>query len=407
MNVVIMNHVSRDLIKKFYSNTVCKNSYQVLKKSKVNYGTFQACFSKLECTNSINLRTERFYSKSSERKNDCPPFFKELLKAQPIYTSYCNLTDAEKIEVVLEQMINNALINHNKKIDSKWNLVKKWDNLKSLLTNEQFSMPDVDDVENLLYFLPRLQSPLFDYNPKNFSYANESELEWINYPPTIPTFKHNTTETDEVLDRLVIPHLTSGMLVRELGCWNGEALIKLAFKAKQKKIYLAGLEGVDVNEMSLQVGSAILKYFKIHQSIVLGRGNVLDVSSYKSNFSAKKQMILAFRLISCLDEKSISDFFSNLSKHTQKGDLACFTYPIPEGANFQNSLIYESKGKLRLDLIVGGQGGTFYNDNKIFQTYLTKQGYSSFLEKYSFEEIESRDFESEGSYRTGSLIIRK
>jgi hypothetical protein len=196
------------------------------------------------------------------------------------------------------------------------------------------------------------------------------------------------------------------MVVREMGCWNGESLIRLAFAAREKNVRLGGLVGGDINPGALHIGMALLHHLKI-QEITLGIANVTNESFLKHPFPdqqslmsrddiSKKftfnqqQLILAFRLLPVLNEKEIHLLFLNLQRNTKLNDVFCFSYALPEGGHYEKVIKHIDGGRLRKQEHAMAGDVTVYLDKEIFQTYLSEKSFKKKLQMFQFKQIESR-----------------
>jgi len=198
-------------------------------------------------------------------------------------------------------------------------------------------------------------------------------------------------ESIVAIEEFILPMLKDGTIVREIGCWNGEALIRLAFAASERNISLAALSGVDLNRPALQLGTTFLHYLKV-EDIILGVGNAVNKDIFTKTLSSRQQMILAFRLIPALDEETIDLFFSNLQSNTKPGDLACFSYALPLGDRYEEALKQvKENNEFRKEIHQKSKEGlTVYRKDDVFQTYHTSKNYEQILMRHQFHEIHSK-----------------
>jgi hypothetical protein len=326
----------------------------------------------------------------------------EIKKATPIYNDFLNLDNTKKAEVILEGLVNRLLttikLDHycRSAFSDKWLLLQKITQNQANISPGFPLLPDfkIHDIlngtdQNTLPILLSLQPGVFHYK-QNAALKNSTEELWSTKAPTFPfTVYGPSHESVIAIEKLILPALTNHAVVREIGCWNGESLIRLAFAASERNIRLGGLFGEDINVPALQMGMALLNQLQI-ENITLGFGNVKDESFFTHTMSDRQQMILAFRLVSVLDEPTIHLLFSNLQKNTKRGDLLCFSYALPSGTSFENALEIVGTGKLKKEAHAKADGLTIYYGDSIFQTYFSSEGFQEVLHKYQFQQVDSQ-----------------
>ena len=345
--------------------------------------------------------TRKFSSKVSsnnleEELND------EIKNALPLYQKFLKLDVQEKIKISIEMLLDKILID-NKLNDhckdqffDKWVLVQKTLSSKGDIFNkfDDFDLKKIISGEDgtSLALLLAAQKKIISY--KAPIHLDPTEKYWSMHSPTFPCTETNN-ENLTAIKELILPNLKNKMIVREMGCWNGESLINLAFAACEQNIQLGGLFGLDLNKGALQLGMAFLHYLKIKQ-IILGIGNIKDESFFIDSLQTKKQMVLAFRLIPVLDENSIESLFFNLHKNTKTGDLICFSYALPSGNNYEKVILYSENQQLgvKTQAHSNGKGITAYHNEVIFQTYLHLKDYEGILRRHQFEQIDFKVVDS-------------
>jgi hypothetical protein len=159
---------------------------------------------------------------------------------------------------------------------------------------------------------------LFALQPKtsqfqtDINFRNPTEKAWSDHNGSFP-LTGVPTESLMALNKFILPSITKEMVVKELGCWNAEALIRLSVESSKKNINLKRLSGIDLNKMALECGENLIDYFGM-KKISLVHGNVVDSSFLKNDF-AEPQIVLAFRLLPTFDEETIFLLFSNIQQY--------------------------------------------------------------------------------------------
>lgn len=343
----------------------------------------------------------------------------EITKALPKYNNFLKQDNTKKCEILINNLVDRFLLTIDLPDFCNDTISHKWFLLQEIMRNQKKTnhhsplLPDfnLNDILNgtdkfSLPILLALQPEVFHFE-KNFLPTIETMQSWHLKPPTFPfTATDADHESIIAIEKFILPALTDHVLVREMGCWNGESLIRLAFAASEKNIPLGGLVGGDINAGALQIGMALLNHLKI-QEITLGIANVTNESFFRYTLpdeqpmmnlkgvpkkftSDRQQLILAFRLLPVLNEHAILLLFSNLQKNTKCSDLLCFSYALPEGADYEEVIRYVESGKLRKETHATTEDLTVYNDKEVFQTYLSAKSFQKILQMFQFKQIESQ-----------------
>ncbi|MBA2369965.1 MAG: hypothetical protein H0V82_13255 [Candidatus Protochlamydia sp.] len=287
-----------------------------------------------------------FCSKLSEKPRNFKNLNNEINEAVLIFNEFIKLNESEKILLIIEKLVDRIFITIHLDQFCTYTFSEKWSILQDILKKQgektsgfptlpDFNFKQILSDNTSLDILLALQKNLLCYQD-NMVLTNQTEEFWSSEHPTIP-FTGSGHESVLAIEQLILPALVNGMIIREMGCWNGETLIRLAFAASKINIFVEGLFGVDLNPKALQIGATLLHHLNI-QNISLGVGNVLDESFFSKTSSDNQQMILGFRLVPTLSRNAIDLLFLNLHKYTKKGDLLCFSYALPSGKNYEKSL---------------------------------------------------------------------
>jgi hypothetical protein len=356
------------------------------------------------------------------------------------YVAFQKLDNKGKIQWIIHSLLENLGLDR-----PAMSAEEKWKLLQHILKQNSFDLPDYDssNLYQSLHFLYRLFADPQIFHDKRLLLQTAGDYYWSAHPLSVP-FTHNRLENStsilssyqyimdqlspelqqlspcqatssqhqEMMDKLLsnmeedafamhlllLSSLQADTVIHELGCWNGQNLINLAFYTHLKGRSLAGCVGTDINLLAIkaaQTFSEVLglktetfKFGLAHALVPLDVRNLL--------FPYKKQIKLGLRLIPVLDETSIRKLFEQLSQHLGDEDKLCLSYALNEGEMYNKNLqrVRESSHYYSIKFKQGitfrtqfpGSGVSHLADTSIvLNTYFSREGFRELIDEYGFK----------------------
>lgn len=219
---------------------------------------------------------------------------------------------------------------------------------------------------------------------------------------------------------LLLPELEATTAIHEIGCWNGQNLINMAFYANLKGRALSGCLGTDINITALNLGTSVRDLLGLPEDrfkLCLANAHI-PIDMKKLGIPYKKQIKLLLRVIPVLDEVSIRKLLKQLQENLTFEDAIVLSYALPEGETYERNIAKAKEGAYFQKEFKEGTtfsvsaypylpSSEFKNSFIIANTYLSEEGFRLLVNQYGFNILYHLKVGKNSDNMRGVCLLKK